>query len=237
MLQGSLLGAGDPSIDAGFSGLARTTLGPCGDAWVDVVPGWLAGADTLFVELLDGLDWRGRVVPMYERMVDQPRLTARLDSRQDLPVIDAMRAALGARYGLEFTGVGCNLYRDGRDSVAWHGDRVARELPEAVVAIASLGGRRRFLLRPKGGGPSVRFDVGAGDLLVMGGSCQRTWEHSVPKVAHAEPRISVTFRHAYEPDAAPGPPGPSRSRRTAPEGRADQQQGARTGFSRSAGRR
>jgi alkylated DNA repair dioxygenase AlkB len=109
-----------------------------------------------------------------------------------------MRAALSDRYGVRFTGVGLNLYRDGRDSVAWHGDRVARELPDAVVAIVSLGGPRRFLLRPKGGGHSVRFDLCSGDLLVMGGSCQRTWQHSVPKSARADPRMSVTFRHAYE---------------------------------------
>jgi alkylated DNA repair dioxygenase AlkB len=72
---------------------------------------------------------------------------------------------------------------------------VARDLAEAVVAIVSLGGRRRFLLRPTGGGRSVRFDVGAGDLLVMGGSCQRTWEHAVLKTARpVGPRISVQFR-------------------------------------------
>jgi alkylated DNA repair dioxygenase AlkB len=202
VLQGSLLGAGDPSIDPAFAGLERTSLGPCGDAWVDRVPGWLRGPDTLFAELLDSLDWQGRVVPMYERMVDQPRLTARLTGTEQVPVIEAMRSALGGRYGLEFSGVGCNLYRDGRDSVAWHGDRVARDLAEAVVAIVSLGGRRRFLLRPIGAGPSVRFELGSGDLLVMGGSCQRTWQHCVPKAARAEPRISVTFRHAYEPESA-----------------------------------
>jgi alkylated DNA repair dioxygenase AlkB len=115
-----------------------------------------------------------------------------------------MRTALSGRYGIAFTGVGANLYRDGRDSVAWHGDRVARDLQEALVAIVSLGGRRRFLLRPKGGGRSVRYDPGPGDLLVMGGSCQRTWQHSVPKAAHAEPRISITFRHAYAPEGDAG---------------------------------
>jgi alkylated DNA repair dioxygenase AlkB len=109
-----------------------------------------------------------------------------------------MRVALSERYEVEFTSVRANLYRDGRDSVAWHGDRVARDLPNAFVAIVSLGGRRRFLLRPKGGGRSVRFDPGPGDLLVMGGSCQRDWQHTVPKVAAAQPRISLTFRHAYE---------------------------------------
>ncbi len=201
-LQGNLLGLGEPSIDMSFAHATRATLD--GDAWVEHVPVWLDGADTLFAALLESMDWQGRVVPMYERMVDQPRLTARLPRRAGVEVIDAMRAALSERYGIPFTGVGLNLYRDGRDSVAWHGDRVARDLPEALVAIVSLGGRRRFLLRPKGGGRSVRYDPGPGDLLVMGGSCQRTWQHSVPKAAHAEPRISITFRHAYAPEGDAG---------------------------------
>lgn len=96
---------------------------------------------------------------------------------------------------------GANLYRDGADSVAWHGDRVARELPEAVVALVSLGGVRPFRLRPKDrrdGTPAVDYRPGPGDLLVLGGSCQRTWQHAVPKVQAATPRISVQFRHAYQ---------------------------------------
>ena len=108
-----------------------------------------------------------------------------------------MAAVLGERYRVPFTQVGANLYRDGTDSVAWHGDRVARELPEAVVALVSLGATRPLRLRPTGGGESVSFPLASGDLLVMGGSCQRTWQHSVPKVRACGPRISVQFRHAY----------------------------------------
>jgi alkylated DNA repair dioxygenase AlkB len=135
---------------------------------------------------------------MYDRVVAEPRLRASgVDVEQLPPIVDDMRAALSERFDTDFISLGCNLYRDGRDSVAWHGDRIARDLPEAVIAIVSLGGNRKFLLRPKGGGKSVRFDLATGDLLVMGGSCQRTWDHSVPKVALAEPRLSITFRHAY----------------------------------------
>jgi alkylated DNA repair dioxygenase AlkB len=108
-----------------------------------------------------------------------------------------MADLLSGRYGVAFTQVGVNLYRDGSDSVAWHGDRVARELPEAVVALVSLGAARPFRLRPTGGGPSVGYLPGPGDLLVMGGSCQRTWQHAVPKTRAAPPRISIQFRHAY----------------------------------------
>ena len=101
---------------------------------------------------------------------------------------------LAQRYGGEFPSCWLNLYRDGRDSVAWHGDRIARDRLTGLVAIVSVGERRPFRLRPKGGGPSIGYDLGRGDLLVMGGTCQRTWDHAVPKVARAGPRISLTFR-------------------------------------------
>ncbi len=102
----------------------------------------------------------------------------------------------GQTWGSRVCTAGLCLYRDGRDSVAWHGDRIGRGATEdTVVAILSLGAPRALLLRPRGGGPALRHDIGHGDLLVMGGSCQRTWEHAVPKTARAAgPRISVQFR-------------------------------------------
>ena len=78
--------------------------------------------------------------------------------------------------------------------MAWHGDRIGRLHSDTVVAIVSLGSTRRFLLRPDGGGPSIAHDLRSGDLIVLGGTCQRTWEHCVPKRAHAGPRISLMFR-------------------------------------------
>jgi alkylated DNA repair dioxygenase AlkB len=138
---------------------------------------------------------------MYDRVVPEPRLTHRwrLDDGPAPPAdLCEMAGLLSERYGVAFTQVGVNLYRDGADSVAWHGDRVARELPEAVVALVSLGAVRPFRLRPTGGGRSVGYLPGPGDLLVMGGSCQRTWQHAVPKTRLAAPRISIQFRHAYQ---------------------------------------
>jgi alkylated DNA repair dioxygenase AlkB len=197
--QPSLLDGGEPAFDGSFAGLRRTMLAD--GAWVDHAPGWVSGADTLFAELLDVVAWRHRSRKMYDRVVAEPRLTARWVLDEDelpLPLLDAMARELSARYGVAFTSVGANLYRDGADSVAWHGDRVARDLPEATIALVSLGATRAFKLRPKGGGRSVTFRPGGGDLLVMGGSCQRTWDHAVPKVRSAGPRISLQFRHAYE---------------------------------------
>jgi len=197
--QASLLGDGEPAFDERFTGAVRHEL--TDGAWVDEARGWVTGADSLFERLLAGTPWRQRDIWMYERRVPEPRLTHRWhldDDDPPLPILRAMATALSERYGVVFTQVGTNLYRDGHDSVAWHGDRVARELPEATVAVLSLGAPRPFKLRPKGGGASIGFLPAPGDLLVMGGSCQRTWDHAVPKVSSAAPRMSVQFRHAYD---------------------------------------
>ena len=201
--QPSLLDGGDTAseiaFDRSFDGLTRRELEH--GAWVEHAPAWVRGADALFDALLAAVGWEQRDTRMYDQRVREPRLTARYRLRETdppLPVLRDMAAALSERYGVAFTSVGCNLYRDGADSVAWHGDRVARELPEAVVALVSLGEPRPFKLRPKGGGPSVGYVPGRGDLLVMGGSCQRTWDHAVPKVRRAGPRMSIQFRHAYD---------------------------------------
>jgi hypothetical protein len=194
--QGTLLGSAEPTIDRSFAGAQRADL--AGGAWVEHVPGWLSGADELFDVIAGTVTWRSPVVTMWDKRIQQPRLSGSLAVIERPAIVEEMRTALSARYEIEFLSIGANLYRDGRDSVAWHGDRVARTLPEATIAIVSLGGSRRFLLRPKGGGRSVRFELASGDLLAMGGSCQRTWQHCIPKVARAEPRISLTFRHRYD---------------------------------------
>lgn len=192
--QPSLLDGPAVTVDPCFAGLVRHELGD--GAWVDLAPGWLQGADELFRRLLRDTPWGRREVRMYERTLPEPRLTHRWGDPPE-PVLAEAAALLSARYGVEFTQVGANLYRDGADSVAYHGDRVARERDTAVVGLVSLGGVRPFRLRPHGGGASVGFLPGPGDLLVMGGTCQRTWQHGVPKVRSAAARISVQFRHLY----------------------------------------
>jgi alkylated DNA repair dioxygenase AlkB len=171
-------------------------------AWLDIRPGWLAGADELFGRLLAAVPWRAERRLMYDRVVAVPRLLSFYGEGEPLPdpALTAARAALDRHYrpelGESLCTAGLCLYRDGRDSVAWHGDTIGRGSTEdTVVAIVSLGAPRALLLRPRGGGPALRYDLGHGDLLVMGGSCQRSWEHAVPKTARATgPRISVQFR-------------------------------------------
>src|SRR3954454_20082226 len=172
-------------------------------AWVDLRPRWISGADTLFERLHEVVPWHAERRPMYDRVVDVPRLLSFYDEQQELPAPALGRAkrALDEYYGPDlgerFATAGLCLYRDGRDSVAWHGDRIGRgNTHDTMVAIIVLGAPRALLLRPRGGvQPTIRNDLGHGDLLVMGGSCQRTWEHAVPKTARpVGPRVSVQFR-------------------------------------------
>lgn len=190
-----------PSVDRAFTGLVRRDLDDT--AWVDYVPQWVRGADEVFEALLERAAWEHRRRPMYDAVVDQPRLTASWKTSAGgvlLPVLGEMRHALSERYGRPFTTGGLNLYRHGRDSVAWHGDRIPADVVDPVVGVVSLGHPRTFRLRPKGGGRSIPIVLHVGDLLVTGGTAQRTWQHAVLKTASAGPRISVTFRHGVVDD-------------------------------------
>jgi alkylated DNA repair dioxygenase AlkB len=180
--------------------LGRTQLG--GGAWIEHQPGWVARQDLLFEHLAGSVPWRLEERPMYDRTVLVPRLVFFYQEEDPLPhpaLVEARRL-LNQRFGDgpagELRTTGLCLYRDGRDSVAWHSDRIGRHgRTDTVVAIVSLGERRNFLIRPVDGGPTRRHRLGAGDLLVMGGRFQQTWEHGVPKSARpVGPRISIQFR-------------------------------------------
>lgn len=171
-------------------------------AWVDLLPGWLGGADEVFSSLVSEVPWRAERRPMYDNVVDVPRLlhTYGIGEALPHPALVEAREALSAYYAPElgepFVTAGCCYYRDGRDSVAWHGDNLGRGRSEdTMVAIVSFGSPRKLQLRPRGGSTELSPALGHGDLIVMGGSCQRTWEHAVPKTSQAVgPRISVQFR-------------------------------------------
>jgi len=172
-------------------------------AWVDIQRGWLTGSAALFGRLVEAVPWKAERRRMYDRTVDVPRLLCFYGEDAALPdrSLDACRDALNANYqqelGERFKTAGLCFYRDGRDSVAPHGDTIGRGSTEdTMVAIVSLGEARSMLLRPRdGGSATLRYNLGHGDLIVMGGSCQRTWEHGIPKSARPTgSRISVQFR-------------------------------------------
>ena len=191
--------AREPDFDASFGRAQRIALDRA--AWIEYVPGWVSGATDLFEAILGRAPWTRRTVPMYGRMVEEPRLTAwygsDLDDTSLPPLVPRLADALRARYNRTFDGVGAALYRDGRDSVAWHSDRIDPKIVEPVVALVSLGSPRRLRLRAKFSRRDARsVALFPGDLLVMGGMAQSTWEHSIPKVARAGPRLSLQFRHS-----------------------------------------
>ncbi len=196
--QRSLFGSLDPAYDATFGELTRLDLDV--DTWVDHAPGWLTGADQLFDELTTVLPLRQRTgIKMYDRIVAEPRLSAwwsvASGQPEPMPILREIRALLADRYLEPFDSIGFNLYRDGNDSVAWHGDRHRHVVSNPVIAILSVGAPRPLKLRPRGGGSSLAWSLGHGDLFVMGGACQHEWEHTVPKVRSVTgARLSITFR-------------------------------------------
>ncbi|MFZ0381570.1 MAG: alpha-ketoglutarate-dependent dioxygenase AlkB [Solirubrobacteraceae bacterium] len=204
-----------PSLFGSMGELGVAELGaaverrPLSDgAWVDLRPGFITAADELFDVLASAVPWHEEQTHIYDRTVRVPRLLAGYAEGEALPhpVLDEARSALSLHYAKElgepFVSVGLCLYRDGNDSVAYHGDRIARESSrDTMVAIVSLGAARPFGLRPKSGGSGLKLQVGHGDLLVMGGSCQRTWLHGIPKVANClGARISIQFRPRWGED-------------------------------------
>ena len=190
----SLLGRQPPAFDPAFAGMTRRWLDR--SAWIDHCPQWIAGQATLLAELTEAMSWRIQTRLMYERRVAVPRLTARVpDDGPGHPLLDRLADALSSRYEQPLRSVSLALYRDGADSVAMHRDKELRDREEALVAIVSLGDARTFALRSlHRGGPSLTWSFGWGDLLVMGGTCQRDWEHGIPKMRRAGPRMAVMFR-------------------------------------------
>jgi len=164
-------------------------------SWVEHLPDWLCDDGTLLQLLLEEADWEQRTRWMYTKSVTEPRLTAEYPILQEAPVqrVREIGALLSTAYGVPYDRAWLNLYRDHNDSTAWHADRQCL-LDHCLVPVLSLGHARRFLVRPKGGGRSITFLVRNGDLVVMGGRCQKDWVHSVPKESvPAGPRISINF--------------------------------------------
>lgn len=198
--QATLLGGLTQRFDDRFTDAERVDLDE--HTWVEWAPHWLEGADDVFDLLVERMPFRQRTgIRMYDRLVDEPRLSAwwRLEHGEPEPlaILRDVRHVLIDRYREPFDSIGFNLYRDHHDSVAWHGDRHRKVVSNPVIAIVSVGEARPLRLRPRGGGRSRSWSLGHGDLFVMGGACQHDWEHCVPKLSTpCGPRLSITFRSA-----------------------------------------
>lgn len=234
-MQCALFGSGEPSFDARLRGIRSATLSE--GAWFEHHSSWLEGHERVFRQLEQSIDWQSHRRVMYEREVDVPRLVARAPHEGPLAeLLRSLARTLEARYRRPFPSISLAYYRDGNDSVAFHGDKLGRLVDDSIVATVSVGEPRRFLLKPtraprlepvvelshkpsirssaepnfrmQSAGSSLSFELGWGDLFVMGGTCQRTWQHAVPKRSHAHPRISIMFRPDSRERGRPNPRGP-----------------------------
>jgi alkylated DNA repair dioxygenase AlkB len=164
-------------------------------SWITHVPGFLTGHARLLAELATLDVWEQRQRWMFDRRVEEPRLTGEYVDLSAAPtLLGELAGALGEHLGVPYDRIWMNWYRDNHDGTGWHADRPAHKAPTAVVPVLSLGAPRRFLVRPFGGGPSTVFAPAGGDLIIMQGRCQRDWQHCVPKQkAPAGARMSLNF--------------------------------------------
>ncbi len=215
-MQLSLSDQFEPRPDLTFASCRRIELGV--GAWLDFAPGWLSGHLNLMNELIATCDWQRHRRTMFDRVVEVPRLVAaapgsaevlnwdraevevqrsratQARKRGAFEFLAELATVLSSRYRRRLGSISLGYYRDGRDSVSFHGDKLGVLRDDTAVAIVSVGEARRFLLRAATGGPSRGFLCGGGDLMVMGGTCQRTFEHAVPKAKTSGPRIAIMFR-------------------------------------------
>ena len=198
-VQANLFSSGGAiEVDATFATARRSPLDT--HSWVEVVPAWLSGADSLFDRLSTAVPWKEHYRRLFDRTFLEPRLTAEYrDVRAAPDPLPAIAAGLSRHYRVRYDSVWLNLYRDGRDSTGWHRDRFSCRRPNCIVPVLTLGATRRFLLKPRRGGSSIAFMPRSGDLLVMGGRCQQDWVHGVPKTdGVGAARISVNFQSSEQ---------------------------------------
>ena len=111
------------------------------------------------------------------------------------PELQAIRARVEKQCQCIFNSVLANLYRDGKDSMGCHADDEKELGRNPVIASLSLGDERLFKLHHKNSKATLDIILGHGDLLVMAGTLQHHWQHSVPKTKKFKTgRINLTFR-------------------------------------------
>ena len=187
------------AIDTSFATAKRVALDA--HSWVEMVPGWMSGSRIVLERLTTAVPWRQHDRKLFDQIFREPRMTAEYRDLRNVPenaLLNAARA-LSQHYGVVYDNLWLNFYREGQDSTGWHRDRFSCRRPECIVPVLTLGATRRFLIKPREGGPSLAFKPGTGDLIVMGGRSQEDWVHSVPKEPGiAEPRISINFQSSVQ---------------------------------------
>ncbi len=115
-------------------------------SWVDLVKGFVVDSDAEFAALREQTPWQQNEILRYDKYVPEKRLGAGLAADRS-PLLRQTSMHLRSKYGVEFTGVGALLYRDGDDFQGLHSDREMRWLDDTLIAIVVLGERRPFVFR------------------------------------------------------------------------------------------
>lgn len=201
--------------------------------WIVYAAGWLGSdeASALQQALTEQVDWEQRSIKMFGKDILQPRLIGWAGelpyrySGQTLPPrepVEALRPIwerVNEELALPFNHALLNRYRSGQDAMGYHADDEPELGYEPVIAAISVGVRRKFVLKGKGGFKKTRtVQLAHGSLLVMGGTCQHRFYHGVPRQGSVdEERINVTFRLLKGPPGwRPSEEDKARHRRSAP---------------------
>lgn len=178
-------------------------------------------ADALADRLREEIVWQRHAVRLFGRDVPAPRLSAwhgdsdtsyRYSGHRHAPApwtptLAHIRHAIECATGQSVNAVLANRYRDGSDGMGWHSDSEAELGPQPLIASASFGAPRRFLLRHRASGRRETLVLAHGSVLLMAGDSQRCWQHSLPKTARPTgERINLTFRRVYPAPVRYEPP-------------------------------
>ncbi len=190
---------GSVSNQISFFAPEERILASSGNAEVRYIPEVYAPEECarLFALLRGSIEWDATTMWMYDHEVAVPRLTAWYGAGDAMPPeIEAMRERMCKRFGAPFNAVGLNLYRNERDSVAWHSDKNEHLIANPSVAVLSLGAPREMQIRQKSPPRhTISISLEEGSVLMMRGDAQEHFEHCIPKSqTRSEERISAVFR-------------------------------------------
>lgn len=169
-----------------------------------------AEASRWFDVLLQDVPWQPDTVILFGKRITTARKVAWYGdpgcaytysgtTKQPLPwspALQELRRLVEKVSGVSFNCCLLNLYHHGGEGMGWHSDDERELVPQGIIASVSLGAERRFLFRHKQDPKlKVAVQLESGSLLLMCGSTQTHWLHSLPKSTRIKrARINLTFR-------------------------------------------
>lgn len=192
-----------------FQGTAGRKIFDLPDMELVLIDGFFSReeSDRYYDILLGQTRWQEYQMEIYDKTVTAPRMIAWYEDKENVganpdgpdwtPELAAVRKRVETETGLDFNSVLLNLYRNGKDGVAWHSDREHNTGKDPAIASVTFGETRMFRLRHKFRKdiPQVEIPLHHGSFLLMAGTTNSFWQHQVPKTAReVRPRINLTFR-------------------------------------------